>query len=74
MRAWGFSLDIYSQHSQKMGRRDMMEEKPKSVPPQLPATTIPQLLQSKRWADESKEEEPQTLNHTLIHADLLLDQ
>ena len=31
-------------------------------------TNTPQLLQRKWWGKESREEEPQTLGHTLIHA------
>ena len=39
---------------------------PLSVPPQLPTTTTsPQLLQMKRWGEESREEEPQkTQSHS----------
>ena len=46
----------------------------------LPPALSHQLLQSKRWGDEiyngrekSREEEPQKLSHTLIHAHSLLD-
>ena len=60
------------------GRQDRMEEKQRYhyqyhhnyLPPPLPR----QIFQCKRWGVERREEEPQKLSHTLIHAHSLFDQ
>ena len=53
---------------------DAEAEVPLSVPPQLPTnTSTPQLLQSQRWGEESRDEESQKLSHTPIHDYSILD-